>query len=47
MLGQNETDSERGLGRRSERKTERGADDLDFDNFDEGSKRSDGVGWEA
>ena len=40
MLGQNETDSEEEGAVKGKRKSLRGADDLDFDDFDEGTDPS-------
>ena len=44
MLGQNETDSEEDLEGAVKGKRKRGADDLDFDGFDEGSGEWSGLG---
>ena len=44
MLGQNETDSEEDLECAVKGKRKRGADGLDFDDFDEGSGEWSGVG---
>ena len=44
MLGQNETDSEEDLEGAVKGKRKRGADDLDFDDFDEGSGEWSGLG---
>ena len=44
MLGQNETDSEEDFEGAVKGKRKRGADDLDFDDFDEGSGEWSGLG---